>query len=210
MAGDDSPDGSLPLKGGPGRDEGTVPNAVQAAGSSPPKGGAIERGGGFGDAETSATPHEPPAQAKGVFQAFSWRSAPALGQPAKLISVLLAAFLAFTVGAIPMRAPLLGLAGSVMILAATAEFWLGTAFKIDSEGASSRTGISYARILWTDVRRAVVTPVGIKLSPLEQSTRLAPFRGVFLRYGKEDRVRIEQAVRRLVGSDVRFVEGSAD
>jgi len=97
-----------------------------------------------------------------------------------------------------------------MILAATAEFWLGTVYKLDEEGASSRTGLSYGRILWKDVKRVVVTQVGIKLSPLDESTRLAPFRGVFLRFGDEDRVRIEQAVRTLGGNDVRFVEGTAD
>ncbi|HTQ08442.1 MAG TPA: hypothetical protein VMI31_00075 [Fimbriimonadaceae bacterium] len=141
---------------------------------------------------------------------IAWRSAPGSGQPKKLVAVILATLLAFTIGAIALHTLLLGLAGSVMILAATADFWLGTSYLLDADGASSRTGISYSRILWKDVRRAVVTPIGIKLSPLEDSTRLAPFRGIFLRYGKEDRVRIEETVRRLVDSDVRFVEGSAD
>ncbi|MFI5385846.1 MAG: hypothetical protein ACHQ50_06965 [Fimbriimonadales bacterium] len=97
-----------------------------------------------------------------------------------------------------------------MILAATAEFWLGTVYKLDEEGASSRTGLSVTRIPWKDVRRAVTSEIGIKLSPLEETTRLAAFRGVFLRFGREDRVRIERAVRTLGGNDVRFVEGTAD
>jgi len=210
MAGDDSPDGSLPLKGGHGRDGRTPPNAFQAADSSPPWGGAIGREGEFGNANTSATPHEQTALEDGVFEALTWKVRPGLEQPAKLSAIVIAALLAFTAGTFALHSPLLGIAGSVMILAATAEFWLGTAYAVDEEGASSRTGLSYSRILWKEVKRAVVTPIGIKLSPLEESTRLAPFRGVFLRFGKEDRVLIESAVRMLGGNDVRFVEGTAD
>lgn len=143
-------------------------------------------------------------------ESITWRVRLSDNEPGKRRILFLVAGLAFLVGTIPLRSPLLGLAGSVMILAATAEFWLGTVYTLDEEGAQSRTGISVVRILWKDVKRAVISPVGIKLSPLEKSTRLAPFRGVFLRFGNEDRVRIEQTVRRLGGKDVRFVEGTAD
>jgi hypothetical protein len=118
--------------------------------------------------------------------------------------------LALVAGIVLVHSLLLGLLGSAMILAATSEFWLGTVYKLDEQGASSRTGLSYTRILWKDVKRAVLTPIGVKLSPLEETTRLAPFRGVFLRFGGEDRVRIEADVRRLGGNNVRFVEGTAD
>lgn len=140
----------------------------------------------------------------------SWRVRGSDLAPGKLPVVAVVTALAFAGGLFLAHSLLLGLLGSAMILAATAEFWLGTVFKLDEEGASSRTGLSTSRVLWKDVKRAVVTPVGIKLSPLESSSRLAPFRGIFLRFGKEDRVRIEQAVRRLVGNDVRYVEGPAD
>lgn len=141
---------------------------------------------------------------------IAWRVRLADSDPWKQYVVYGFAFFALVMGTIPFRSLLLGIAGSVMILAATAEFWLGTVYKLDEEGASSRTGLSYARILWKDVKRAVVTQVGIKLSPLDESTRLAPFRGVFLRYGREDRVRIEDAVRTLGGKDVRFVGAETD
>lgn len=139
-----------------------------------------------------------------------WRVRMSDNDPAKRVVLFLAAVVAFVGGILVAHSLLLGLAGSAMILAATAEFWLGTVYKLDEEGASSRTGFSPTRILWTEVKRAVVTPVGIKLSPLDETTRLSPFRGVFLRFGNEDRVRIEQAVRKFGGNDVRFVEGTAD
>lgn len=139
-----------------------------------------------------------------------WRVRMSDNDPAKRVVLFLAAVVAFVGGILVAHSLLLGLAGSAMILAATAEFWLGTVYKLDEEGASSRTGFSPTRILWTEVKRAVVTPVGIKLSPLDETTRLSPFRGVFLRFGNEDRVRIEQAVRKFGGNDVRFVEGTTD
>lgn len=141
---------------------------------------------------------------------MAWHVRLSDNEPWKVRIVFAVAVAVLLIGTIPFRSLLLGVAGSAMILAMTAEFWLGTSYRLDEEGATSRTGLSVARVLWKDVKRAVVTSVGIKLSPLEESTRLAPFRGVFLRYGKEDRVRIEQAVRRLGGNDVRFVEGTAD
>ena len=144
------------------------------------------------------------------FESFSWRVRLSDNAPWKRWIVLLVALLAFLFGIALVHSPLMGLLGSAMILGATAEFWLGTQYKLDCEGASSKTGLSYARILWKDVKRAVVTPVGIKLSPLEEASRTAPFRGIFLRYGAEDRVRIERAVRSLGGNDVRYVEGTAD
>lgn len=144
------------------------------------------------------------------FESIQWRVRLSDNEPYKRWVILVVAVLAFFVGTFVYGKLLLGMLGSAMILAATAEFWLGTSYKLDSEGASSRTGLSLVKVLWTDVKRAVVTPVGIKLSPLEDATRLAAFRGVFLRFGREDRVRIENAVRMLGGKDVRFVEGTAD
>jgi hypothetical protein len=145
-----------------------------------------------------------------AIESISWRVRLSDNEPWKRWVIFGVSILAFLFGTLVYRKPLLGIVGSVMILAATAEFWIGTVYNLDQEGASSRTGFSFTRILWKDVKRAVVTGVGIKLSPLEESTRLAPFRGVFLRFGREDRVRIEAAVRSLGGNDVRFVEGTAD
>jgi hypothetical protein len=143
-------------------------------------------------------------------ESISWRVRLSDNDPKKLWILFAVTMGAFVLGLVLTHRALLGILGSVMILAATAEFWLGTTYKIDEEGASSRTGLSQTRILWKDVKRAVITQVGIKLSPLEESTRLAPFRGVFLRFGTQDRVRIEQAVRTLGGNDVRLVEGTAE
>ncbi len=159
---------------------------------------------------TTQRANDPAPQRPKDFESFSWRVRLSDNEPAKQWIIFGVALSAFILGTLVYRKPLLGILGSVMILAATAEFWLGTRYKLDGDGASSTTGASHSRILWKDVKRAVITPVGIKLSPLEESSRLAAFRGVFLRYGREDRLRIECEVRKLGGNDVRFVEGTAD
>lgn len=143
-------------------------------------------------------------------ESIQWRVRLSDNEPYKRWIVLGVAVLAGLVGTFIYGKLLLGLLGSAMILAATAEFWMGTRYRVDAQGASAKTGLSLTKIAWADVKRAVMTPLGIKLSPLEEVTRLAPFRGVFLRFGREDRVRIENAVRMFGGKDVRFVEGTAD
>ena len=97
---------------------------------------------------------------------------------------------------------LLGAAGFAIILASTAEYWLGTKYKLDAKGASARTGVSLTSIEWGDVKRVVTDSEGIKLTPLEKEGRMEAFRGVFLRFGREDRERILNSVRTLGGKDI--------
>jgi hypothetical protein len=116
------------------------------------------------------------------------------------------AVFAFVLGLLLFRNVLFGLIGFAIILAATAEFWLGLSYKVDSRGASVRCGLSLSALDWSDVKRAVADNEGIKLSPLAAPSRLDSFRGVFLRYGAE-RESVEQAVRRYLPNDVRLLEG---
>jgi hypothetical protein len=153
---------------------------------------------------------EKEAEAAKEIESFQWRVRLSDSNPGKRYVLLAAVLLAFIFGTVVYGKLLLGLLGSAMILAATAEFWLGTSYKLDASGATSRTGFSLSKLAWSEVKRAVVTPVGIKLSPLDETSKLSPFRGIFLRFGREDRVRVENVVRMLGGENVRFVEGTAD
>src|SRR5437667_11530006 len=63
----------------------------------------------------------------------------------------------------------------------TADYLLPVRYSIDAAGAKSKCGISTTAIGWEQVKRVIEGPDGVKLSPLETSSRLAPFRGVFLR-----------------------------
>jgi len=105
---------------------------------------------------------------------------------------------------------LLAVLGFAIILAATAEHWLGTKFALNSKGASARTGVSVTAIDWGDVKRAIGDPDGIKLTPLEKDGALSPFRGVYLRFGSADRDRIVATVRTLGGIEIGTLERRTD
>jgi hypothetical protein len=116
-----------------------------------------------------------------------------------MVGVIAAAFFALLVGWVVFRSPALGFAGFAIILGSTAEFWLGTTFAIDAKGARSRTGFSLTEIEWENVKRVIPENGGIRLSPLERAGTLDTFRGVFLRFGVDNRDEIEEAVLKFGG-----------
>jgi len=113
--------------------------------------------------------------------------------------VFVAAIVATAVGWFAFGSPVLGLLGCAIILGSTAEYWLGTAFVIDDQGASARTGFSLTGIEWANVKRLIRDTDGVRLSPLESAGTLDVFRGVYLRYGIENREEIERAIERFGG-----------
>jgi hypothetical protein len=87
-----------------------------------------------------------------------------------------------------------GLAGTVLVLAATAEFLLPSEFEVAASSARARSGLSRSEIEWSEVRRIATDGRGLLLTPLPRASRLDRFRGVYLRFdGNEEAVR--QAVR---------------
>jgi hypothetical protein len=139
-------------------------------------------------------------------ESFRWSVRLSDKAPAKRWVVLAAAALVGVFGLVLMRQPLLGLLGFAIILAATAEFWLGASYRIDGRGASSRTGLSVSSIDWQDVKRLDILSEGAKLSPLSAPSRLDEFRGVFLRFG-DQREQVLAALRTFGGEYVRLLEG---
>ena len=127
-------------------------------------------------------------------EAIRWRIRPSDNAPRKTLVIGAAGILAFLIGAILFRNLLLGLVGFAIIFGSTAEFWLGTSFSIDEKRATVRTGFSLSAMEWADVKRVLRDSGGIKLSPLEKPGSLDAFRGVYLRFGKDNRESIERAV----------------
>lgn len=72
--------------------------------------------------------------------------------------------------------------GVAVVLASTAELWMPMRFKLTDVDASSRVGLSLTAIRWENVKRVLETDQGVTLSPLEKSSRLDAFRGVYLRF----------------------------
>lgn len=141
-------------------------------------------------------------------ESIVWSIRPYEQAPAKRWVILAAAILAMILGCVVYGKPLLGVIGFAIILGSTMEFWLGSSYKLDSKGATSRTGTSVSHIEWGNVRKVIVGTSGIKLSPLpEGPSRLEPFRGVYLKVNDQNRVQVVEAVRRFGGEDVRFLEG---
>jgi hypothetical protein len=74
------------------------------------------------------------------------------------------------------------LLGLAVVFVSTAELWMPMRFKLTSEEASARVGLSVTAIRWENVKRVLETDQGVTLSPLEKSSRLDAFRGVYLRF----------------------------
>jgi hypothetical protein len=144
-------------------------------------------------------------------ESISWSVRLSDKEPQKLWVVFLAAIFAGLAGIYFLHSPVLGIVGFLAILGTSAEFWLGSKYRLDNEQASARCGISISSIEWKNVRRVIVGQEGIKLSPLEESGRLGPFRGVMLRIQDEaTKTKVLDWIKRVVGKDVRFVEGGAE
>jgi len=137
---------------------------------------------------------EPEVDGKENLEAIRWRIRLSDKEPQKTIVIGAVGILAFLVGTLVFKNPLLGLVGFAIIFGSTAEYWLGTTFSIDQKGATVRTGFSISAIEWADVKRVIRDEGGIKLSPLENSGTMDAFRGVYLRYGRDNRESIDRAV----------------
>ncbi|MFN8219673.1 MAG: hypothetical protein U0S12_06020 [Fimbriimonadales bacterium] len=119
-------------------------------------------------------------------------------EPPKLYGILAAACLAGLAGWFLFRSPFMALLGFAVICAGTTDFWLPIRYRLDEQGASLKCGVSTTAIDWENVRRVVVSEVGVKLSPLEQEGRMSPFRGVFLRFAA-NRSEVLDRIRSKVG-----------
>jgi hypothetical protein len=97
--------------------------------------------------------------------------------------VIAVAIVAGVVSAAAFSNPLLFFLGFFVIVGSTADFLLPVVQRIDEEGATRKVALSVTRMRWNEVKRVIVGEEGVKLSPLERSSRLSPFRGVYLRFG---------------------------
>ena len=142
----------------------------------------------------------------GIDDAFRWNVRPSDKDPAKRWGVLVVALAAFGLGFVLFQNIVFGVLGCAFILVSTAEYWLGISYKLDKKGASSRCGLSLTSLEWSDVKRAIATEDGVKLSPLGTSGRMDAFRGVFLRFGAE-REKVMDSVRRWLPTNVELMGG---
>jgi hypothetical protein len=125
--------------------------------------------------------------------------------PEKLVGIALCAIGVGAFGTFVFHQLVLGILGFVMILTSTAEYWLGTHYKLDSKSVSARCGFSLFSMEWPSVKRVVVSGNLIRVSPLENLTRLEPFRGVLLRTLPEQSEHVLKFVRTHCKDNVRIL-----
>jgi hypothetical protein len=146
-----------------------------------------------------------PIEAESRVESLSWTVRLSEDAPHKRWVVLAFALIAGVSGALLMGNLVFGLVGFAMIMASTAEVWLGVRYSLTPTGANRRCGISVSAIDWADVKRVVVEGSDVKLSTLDEDSRMDAFRGITLRTTSGNREPVIAFVRRQVGEDVRIL-----
>lgn len=112
---------------------------------------------------------------------LKWTVHLAKQERAKAMVVVAVALLSGVLSAMILGGWLAFLIGPIVVFGSAAEFLIPVHFKLNQDGASRRCFLSVSHIEWADVKRVLEDESGVKLSPLPDSSRMAPFRGVFLR-----------------------------
>ncbi len=141
----------------------------------------------------------------GDCESFSWAVRLSDKAPNKRYVVLAVALLAGAVGILIFRSPLFGFLGFAIIVLSTAEFWLGTRFKIGSNGISSKTGLSLTSIEWVDVKRILVEGETVRFSPLPAPSRADVFRGVVVHMSDQSHAPVYEAIEKYANDDVQLL-----
>jgi len=92
-----------------------------------------------------------------------------------------------------------------LFVSALIEYLFPIRYELTSRGASAYTLLGRTTIEWERVRKYYIDDYGIKLSPLPSQGRLEPYRGVYLRFGR-NKNEVMEVVRRM--RDVRTASDS--
>lgn len=137
---------------------------------------------------------------------LSWSIRPGAENPSKVVVVFVVALLTGALVSAVTKSPLLGLIGTAAVLGSTAEFWLGTHFRLGEQEATRRCGLSLFSIRWEDVKLVRLQGNEIRLSPLTEEGNWSEFRGVRVRTLPDNRDQALSLIRARVGADVGFLE----
>jgi hypothetical protein len=76
------------------------------------------------------------------------------------------------------------LAALLLMIASFADFVFPMSYQITRENVTCRKLFGFSEIKWIDVKRCYVDDYGVKLSPLTRLSKLEAFRGVYLRFDR--------------------------
>lgn len=101
--------------------------------------------------------------------------------------------LAAVVVGLAFRSAGMGVLALVLLWLATRDYWLPLQYYVNEKGVGVRYLGAAFDISWDRVKYVTVTADGVKLSPLPPSSRLEPFRGVYLRFA-DNREQVLEAI----------------
>lgn len=128
---------------------------------------------------------------------LSWSVRLSAGQPQRQAQIGLVLLAVLVLGIALFRSLWLGLLPMLALLFSLSEYVFPIRYTLTAQSASARCGLSVLEIRWADVRHAYLTDDGVKLSPLSaKNSRFESLRGVFLRFGGDNRDAVVTAVQR--------------
>lgn len=137
-------------------------------------------------------------------EALTWSVTLWKRDPPKLFAIAAVACVAGVIGFLALRSPLGIPLGIGMIALGTADYWMPIHHRLDAIGATRKVGLSVSSIEWKAILQVREEADGVKLSPLEAaSSRLEPFRGVYLRF-EGNRDEVMERIRGQVGGECKI------
>jgi len=129
--------------------------------------------------------------------------------PQKRWAVIVVGFVGAAIGYAMFENFLVAVVAFICIAASSSEFIFPLHYSLTPETARVRCGLSVTEIEWKAVKGVIEGSGGVKLSPLARDSRLASFRGVYLRYAG-NREAVLEYVKRCGGACDRLLEQGTD
>ena len=128
-------------------------------------------------------------------EVINWRSRPVTDEfPASLLFVVV--FFAACFGAARGFGGVgYGVIAGLLLLVSMGRYLLATGFVLDGKGVTVRYCGQSRTIPWSEIKSASEGPKGVFLSPYDKPSRLDSFRGVLLRFAKNNSEEVISFVR---------------
>ncbi len=121
--------------------------------------------------------------------AVEWTVHLARRDPRKTAAALLTAAAGAVVAGLGFRSLAAGILTVVLLLGSLSDYLLPVRYRLGPEGIEARGLLFRRKMQWSQVRRILRDPAGVKLSPLPRHSRREAYRGIYLWYeGNEPEV----------------------
>lgn len=90
-----------------------------------------------------------------------------------------------------------GAVGAFAIFSSLSDYLFPLRYEITRDHATCKRLMGITQIEWKNVKRCYLDDLGVKLSPLVRNSKLEAYRGVFLRFGPDNKEQIIETVKSL-------------